>query len=172
MFNSAVFWGAQNSTQLSRWSLSSAEAKGRISSRDVLATLLLRLLAVFASRAQCCSQSTWCLPVSSGPFPSSCFPAGQPPAHTGAWGLAFPFVQLQEVLANPFLQPVQVSLNGSTILWSTTHFSQSCIISKLADSMLCPSIPVINTDITTLSTNSHNIDRWVIRSFQPISLGN
>lgn len=45
-------------------------------------------------------------------FLSSCFPAGQAPAHTGAWGgsspvqdLALPLVKLHKVPVSPFLQP-------------------------------------------------------------------
>lgn len=70
------------------------------------------------------SCSTWCPPGSLGPSPQSCLPSGWAPAYTAAWGFP-PHVQgvvpslaeLHEVPIRPFLQPAEVQLNGSMILW-------------------------------------------------------
>ena len=47
----------------------------------------------------------------------------------------------------PFLQPVEVPLDGSTTLGRISHSSQLCITCKLAEDMLCPISQVINEDV-------------------------
>ena len=46
------------------------------------------------------------------------------------------FVELHQILLCPALQPVQVSLNGSTAFWCVSPSSQLGVISKLAGSAL------------------------------------
>ncbi len=46
----------------------------------------------------------------------------------------------------PALQPVQISLNGSTAFWCVSQSSQLCIITKLAEGALNPFIQVIGGD--------------------------
>ena len=140
---SLLSWGAQHRTQPSRGGLTSAEQRGRISSLDLLATLLLvqprTPLAFFAASA-----STWCPP---GPSLQSCFPAAHPqlvlvPGAVPPQGQDFacPLVELQEVPVSPFLQPVEVPLGGSATSWCLSHSSQCGIVSKLAEGALCPII--------------------------------
>ncbi|KAK4810833.1 hypothetical protein QYF61_008805 [Mycteria americana] len=60
---------------------------------------------------------------------------------------ALPLVELHEVPVSPFLQSVQVPLDGSTTLWHISHSSQICVISKLAEGTLCLIIQIINEDV-------------------------
>jgi len=46
---------------------------------------------------------------------------------------ALALIELHEVPLCPTLQPVQVSLNGSTACQCIQHTSQFCVISKLAE---------------------------------------
>jgi len=55
-------------------------------------------------------------------------------------------VELHQVPLPRILQPVQVSLNGSTAFWCIYHSSQFCVISKLAEGTLCPFIQVIDEE--------------------------
>jgi len=55
-------------------------------------------------------------------------------------------IQAHQVPFHPTLQPVQVSLNGSTASQCISHSSQHCIISKLAEGGLYPFIQVIDED--------------------------
>lgn len=90
---SLLHWGAWNQTHYSRWGFTSAEGKGH--PLDLLATLLLTpsriSLAFFVARAHC-----WLMlhfPHTRTPqvlFLPSCFPAGWPPAGTGAWHCSSP----------------------------------------------------------------------------------
>ncbi|PKU41353.1 hypothetical protein llap_8340 [Limosa lapponica baueri] len=50
----------------------------------------------------------------------------------------------QQVPLRPTLQPVWVSLYDDTAFWCVSHSSQFCVISKLAESRLCPFIYVID----------------------------
>ena len=85
-------------------------------------------------------------------FSSSSFcEASWSPAYTGAWGcsssdaeLALPFAELSKVPACPFLQPVEVPLDGSTTLWCISHSSQFYVLSNLAESTRCPVIQIMN----------------------------
>ena len=58
--------------------------------------------------------------------------------------LALAFVEFHQVPLGPALQPVQVSLDGSTAFWCISHSSQRGIISKLAEVTLYPIIQVID----------------------------
>ena len=58
-----------------------------------------------------------------------------------------PSVEHDDVPVSPFLQPVKVSLNGSTSVWCVIHSSQFCIICKHTESALCPTMEVINEDL-------------------------
>lgn len=85
-----------------------------------------RLLTTFATSAG--SWSAWCPAGHPGPSLPSCFPAGCAPGFTGAWGyssLAFPSGGLHEVPLDPFLQPFQVSLKGSTTICAAPPSSVS-----------------------------------------------
>lgn len=57
-----------------------------------------------------------------------------------------PFVQYEVSFSLP-LQPLQVSLAGSTGLWHISHSSQFWVICKLAEGTLCPISQIINEDI-------------------------
>jgi len=46
----------------------------------------------------------------------------------------------------PSLQPVEVSMNGCTTIWSISHSSQVCII-PLAESAVCPIVQVTNGEV-------------------------
>ena len=75
---------------------------------------------------QGCTVSSYSMchpPGPKGPSPQSCFPTGRVPSSPGAWGYshpgaghAFQLAELHEIPASPFLQLVQVPLNGSTTL--------------------------------------------------------
>lgn len=117
--------GAQRWTHHSRGGLTSAEHKGTL--------LPYGQLGVHQD-----------LPGSS---PQSCFPVGWPPAGPGAWGSPSPAAglcaspcsgELQEVPAGPFLQPVEVRLDGSTTLWGSSCSSQFGVIWKPAEDGLGP----------------------------------
>jgi len=60
---------------------------------------------------------------------------------------ALPSVELHEVPVSPFLQPVQVSLDGSTTLSRVSYFSPFCVICKLAEGTLFPNMQIITGDI-------------------------
>jgi len=49
---------------------------------------------------------------------------------------AFPFGKLHDVPVCPFLQPVEVPLHGSTIIWCINCSSQFRIICRLAEDAL------------------------------------
>ena len=57
---------------------------------------------------------------------------------------ALPLVEQHEAPVSPFLQLVQVPLNGSTTLWCIGPSSQFGVICKLAEGALCPIIQIIN----------------------------
>jgi len=121
--------------------LTSAEQR-TIISLDLLAKQAVHFLCCKGTLLVCVQ-----LTVLQGPqdvFLQSCFPSGQLPVCTGAWGhsspaagLGIPFVELYEFSVGPFLQPVKVLLNGSTSIWSINHSSQLCIVCKLVEGVLC-----------------------------------
>jgi len=59
---------------------------------------------------------------------------------------ALALVELQVLLCLA-LQPVQVTLNGSTACWCIHCSSQFCVISKLAEGALCPFIQIIDEEV-------------------------
>jgi len=56
------------------------------------------------------------------------------------------FVKRHLVPIDPTLQPVQISLNGTTAFWCVSHSSQLLIISKVAKSGHYPLIKVTDED--------------------------
>jgi len=60
---------------------------------------------------------------------------------------ALALAEFHQVLLCPTLQPVQVSLDGSTAFWCIHHSSQFCVISKLAEGTLHPFIQVIDEEV-------------------------
>lgn len=61
-------------------------------------------------------------------------------------GFALFLDELHKVPVSPFLQPVEVPLEGSMTLWCIIHSLQVCVISKFTEGAPCPIIPVINED--------------------------
>lgn len=59
---------------------------------------------------------------------------------------AHPLVVLHEVLVGPFLQPLEVSLDGCMAL-CVGHYSQFGVLCKLAEGGLCLTIHVINENV-------------------------
>ena len=72
--------------------------------------------------------------------------------------MAFHFVELHKIPIGPFLQPLEVPLNGSTTIWYVNHPSQFHIVCELAEASLGPITQVINAKqywipvLTTLVT--------------------
>jgi len=62
---------------------------------------------------------------------------------------ALALVELNHVPLCPTLQPVPVSLNGTTAFWCIHHSSQFGVISKLAEGTLCPFIQVTDESLCT-----------------------
>ncbi|KAK4818982.1 LOW QUALITY PROTEIN: hypothetical protein QYF61_022649 [Mycteria americana] len=60
--------------------------------------------------------------------------------------LALLLVEVHEVPVSPFLQPVEVPLDGSMTLWCISHSSQFGVIRQLAEGTLCPIIHVTTED--------------------------
>ena len=56
-------------------------------------------------------------------------------------------VEPHQVPLCPTLQPVQVSLNGSTAFWCVSHSSQLCIIGVFVEGGLYPFVQVIDEDV-------------------------
>ncbi|PKU38778.1 rna-directed dna polymerase from mobile element jockey-like [Limosa lapponica baueri] len=111
-------WGAQNWTHYSRCGLTRAEWRGRITSLDLLAHSLPDA-----------PQDAIGLPGRKGTLLAH----GHPIVH-----------QDSQVPLCPTLQPVQISLYGSTALRRVNNFSQFCIISKLAEGTLHPLVQIID----------------------------
>ncbi|KAK4831516.1 hypothetical protein QYF61_018100 [Mycteria americana] len=61
-------------------------------------------------------------------------------------GFGLPFAELHKVPVSPFLQPVQVPLDGSMPICCTSCSSWFCIICKLAEWALCPNTETIIED--------------------------
>ncbi|PKU40562.1 hypothetical protein llap_9147 [Limosa lapponica baueri] len=59
-------------------------------------------------------------------------------------GPSLNFFDFHKVLLCPALQPVQITLDGGTALWSVGQPSQFGIISELAEDTLCPLVQVID----------------------------
>ena len=88
---------------------------------------------------------------SGHPDPSllSSSPAAQPLTCTSARSYFSPGVGLYTCPCSslPSSYPIQVSLDSSMAFRCISHSSQLCIISKLAESALCPFIQFINEDV-------------------------
>lgn len=84
-------------------------------------------------------------------FLQSCFLPSWSPVLTGAWGYSSSkaglFTPLYEIFLYSVLQPVQLSLNGSILVWYINHSSQFRTICKFAEGTLCPIIQVINKEV-------------------------
>ena len=76
--------------------------------------------------------------------------------------MARPFVELHEIPAGPFLQPVQDPLNSSTTAWCINHLSQFCTICKLAEGTPRHSVPSSRLLIKILNNIGLIIDHWGI----------
>jgi len=93
-------------------------------------------------------------PALLGPSPQSCSPA-VPPQSVLVHGVVPPQVQdpalalveIHQIPLCPTLQPVQVTLNGSTACRCIHHSSQFGVISKLAEGILYPFIQVIDEEV-------------------------
>lgn len=59
---------------------------------------------------------------------------------------AFPFAEFHDVPLYSFLQIVKILLNGNTVLWCISHFSQFFIFCELAEGALHHIIHVIIQD--------------------------
>lgn len=71
-------------------------------------------------------------------------------ACTGAWCHSFPvqiFVVLAAELQKLFLQPSEAHLKGCTTIWHLSHSCLFSVISKLAESVLCPIIQIIKEKV-------------------------
>lgn len=63
-------------------------------------------------------------------------------------GSAFPLVELHEFPVGPFLQPVEVPLDGSASIWYVKYSFQLCIACKLAEGAhSMPIIQALNEEI-------------------------
>jgi len=71
--------------------------------------------------------------------------------------LAVLFVELHEVSVSPFLQPVEVPLDGITPLCCISHSSQCCITSKLAEGALCSIIQIICQEVSSIGPS---VEPW------------
>lgn len=70
--------------------------------------------------------------------------------------LAFPLVELQEVLIGPFVWPVKAPLYGSMSLCCISPSSQIFIVCRFAEGVLSPIIQVSNGEVqvwTPVSTS-------------------
>lgn len=65
---------------------------------------------------------------------------------------SFSLTELHGVPVGSFLQPVEVTLNGSMTLWCTSHFFHSCIITKTVEGTLCSIIQIIDEDVEEYCT--------------------
>lgn len=120
MSRSFFYWGAQNQTQYSRYGFISAEQKGRITSLNLLATLLLIQPMLprpfFSAKAHCWLMFDFSL-VPPKSLSAELLPRkfvllqGAIPSQEQA--LALTFVDLHEVPVSPFLQSVLVLLTNN-----------------------------------------------------------
>lgn len=100
--------------------------------------LWLRILLTFSAARVHCWLIVMLLPTSlPSCFPHDSFPDDWCAIYTGA------LFDLCEVPLRPFLQVVEVCLEGSMTLWHISHFSQFCVICKFAEETLCPVIPIV-----------------------------
>lgn len=55
--------------------------------------------------------------------------------------------EFHEVAVSPFLWSIEVSPDGSTTQWCTSHCSHFCVTSKLAEATICPMPKISHGDI-------------------------
>jgi len=67
--------------------------------------------------------------------------------HPWVQDFALLLVDLHEVPVDPFLQPVEVSLDSIMTLWRISSFSSFCVVCKLAEGTRFPTIQIINEDV-------------------------
>jgi len=58
-----------------------------------------------------------------------------------------PLVKLHEPPVDPFLQPVEVPLNGCMTFWLISHSFPFCVISTIAEGTISPVLLMINEDV-------------------------
>lgn len=81
-----------------------------------------------------------------GLFWKKCFPAGQPPIYTGAWGChqvrtyCFPLLNGVRFLPLHFFSLLR-------LLWMAAQRSQFCVISRLVEGILWPITQIIKEDV-------------------------
>lgn len=158
------YCGAQNWTQHSRSSFASAEQRGKITSLDVLAMLLMHPRSLFAfsvARTSCCSCPIWCPPGLLRPVMSNCFPAGQ---LVRGVSLTRDRTLLSFMMVLSFLQPDKAPLDSSVLLQCAIHSFQLGITCKLGEGALCPSIQIIKTLKTTGPVLIPGVAHWRVAS--------
>jgi len=128
-----LYWGAQHWTWHSRRDLTSAEQRRRIFSRAHLTMPCLMQsgmpLAFFAARAHCQLMLSLVSAMTPRPFSAKPLYSWVTPSLYLCLRLLLPrcgtllaLVERREVPVSPYLQPVQVPLDGSTILWCYQPF--------------------------------------------------
>ncbi|KAK4832903.1 hypothetical protein QYF61_026546 [Mycteria americana] len=157
---SFLYWGPQTQMQYPRWGLTRVEQRGRITSLDLLVTLLLMQpriqLAFWAASAHCrvlLSFLSTNTPksFSSGraalnPFSAQpVFVLGIVPTHVQ--DLALGPVELHEVHTCPPLKPVKVPLDGIPSLQRVDSTTQLGDVGKLAEGALNPTVHVTDKDV-------------------------
>lgn len=140
----------------------------------------------FATSTHWWSMSNWCPPrprrhflqncFFCRHFLQNCFPVIRPPACTGAWGysstgahLAFLSAELPKFVCS-FLQPVLVSLNGNTTIWSVSHSSQFLASANLlrAHPSLLPRPPNENVKQNWLQDQPQDLSILCINDWRPV----
>lgn len=84
-----------------------------------------------------------------------------PPACPDAWGCSSPVAGASIspcwIPASPFLRPIKVHLNSSTILQHISYFSQFCVIYELAEGYSALSSRLL---VKIVNRIGPSIDRW------------
>ena len=161
---SVLYWGAQNKDQVLQMGLVSAEQRGRTTSFDMLAILLL-MQPKMALPFFCCKGTYQVLLCQAAFQPSSLQPVlvcGFFPPQGQDFACCF---ELHEVPVGLLPQPVEVPLNSSTPVWSVSHSSRFRIICRLAEGVFSPIIHVIIKDTEQLS-----VDSWGTPLVTPLQL--
>jgi len=148
---SFLCWGLQSWTQDSRWGLTRVEQRGRITSLNLLAMLLLMQpriwLAFWAASTQCrlvSGFSSTSTPPS--PSPQSCSQSVLCPASICAWNCPSPW-------GGPCTWPCQTSQacpassEWHPFLQRVNHSTQLGVIRKLAEGSLNPTVHVADKDV-------------------------
>lgn len=150
---------AQNWAQHLRCVLIFTNKRGRLIWQEWLCSWGHFLLQGCTAGFYCCSPRHW------GPSWESCFPAGEPPGCTGAWGCVWSLPVCRALhflncmvflLATPWL--VQAPLKDGTTIWCTTYSFLSCILCELSEAAICPAVQVISEAIEHLWAHSEPWD--------------